>query len=142
MKDRARFFYPVQVRYVETDLQGHVFFGNYFIYFDVALIEYLKAVGYSYHDFIEAGVDFFYVATDCQYQGRAFFDDTLHIHTRVGKVGNTSFTFEFAIIEEVSDRPICTGHIVAVTVDKETGEKVPVPEKFRKAVSDFESRGE
>ncbi len=142
MNDRPRFFYPVQVRYVETDMQGHVFFGNYFTYFDVGLIEYLKAVGYSYNDFIEAGLDFFYVATDCQYQGRAFFDDSLHVHTRINKMGNTSFTFEFAVFEETEDRPICTGHIVAVTVDLKTRAKVPVPEKFRKAVSDFESRGE
>ena len=41
-----RFFHPIQVRYIETDQQGHVFFGHYLTYFDVALTEYLKAIDY------------------------------------------------------------------------------------------------
>jgi len=32
-----RFYYPVKVRFVETDAQGHVFFGHYLTYFDVGL---------------------------------------------------------------------------------------------------------
>ena len=77
-----QFFYPVQVRYVETDQQGHVFFGHYLTYFDLALTEYLKAIDYSYDRFLKAGVDFFYVETLCQYHDRAFFDDVLHVHAR------------------------------------------------------------
>lgn len=138
METKCKFFTPVQVRYIETDMQGHVFFGHYFTYFDVALIEYLKAVGYTYNDFLDEGVDFFYIQADCQYKGRAFFDETLHVHTRVGKIGNTSFTFEFAIEEETSCRPIATGHIVAVAINKETRKPVSAPDNFRKAVEKFE----
>ncbi len=140
MEERFEFFTPVQVRYVETDMQGHVFFGHYFTYFDAGLIEYLRAVGYTYNDFLAGGTDFFYIHADCDYKGRAFFDDTLHVHTRVSNIGNTSFTFEFAIFEETEGRPIATGHIVAVAVDKETRETVSVPEAFRKAVAEFENR--
>ncbi|MEN6440231.1 MAG: thioesterase family protein [Syntrophobacter sp.] len=138
MGDRPRFFYPVQVRYIETDMQGHVFFGHYFTYFDVGLIEYLRAIGFTYNNFLEAGVDFFYVGADSQYKGRAFFDDTLHVHTRVSSIGNTSFTFEFAVFEQTTDREICTGHIIAVAVDKETRQPIRVPDAFRNAVADFE----
>jgi acyl-CoA thioester hydrolase len=45
LENRFRFFAPVQVRYAETDMQGHVFFGHYFAYFDIGLIEYLRATG-------------------------------------------------------------------------------------------------
>jgi acyl-CoA thioester hydrolase len=138
LDDHFKFFVPVQVRYAETDMQGHVFFGQYFTYFDDGLIEYLKAVGYKYNDFLNDGMDFFYVKTDCRYKGRAFFDETLHVHTRISKIGNTSFTFEFSIFEEATDRPIADGHIVAVAVDKNTGKPTKLPERFRKAVADFE----
>ena len=138
MENHFKFFAPVQVRYVETDMQGHVFFGHYFTYFDVGLLEYLKAVGYKYNDFLNEGTDFFYVQADCRYQGRAFLDETLHVHTRVSNIGNTSFTFEFSIFEETTSRPIAMGHIVAVAIDKETGNPVKVPDRFRKAVADFE----
>ena len=138
MGNHFKFFTPIRVRYVETDMQGHVFFGHYFTYFDVGLIEYLKAVGYKYNDFLIEGMDFFYVEAQCQYKGRAFFEETLHVHTRVRDVGNSSFTFEFSVYEEATGRPIATGRIVAVAVDKETGKPAKVPERFRKAVADFE----
>lgn len=138
MENRFKFFVPVQVRYLETDMQGHVFFGHYFTYFDIGLIEYLRATGYSYNDFLSGGLDFFYVQADCQYKGRAFFDETLHVHVQVSNIGNTSFTFEFSIFEETAGRPIATGHIVAVTIKKDSRDPVRVPERFRNAIADFE----
>ncbi len=135
MERHFKFFSPVQVRYGETDMQGHVFFGNYFTYFDIALTEYLKALGYNYNDFLNEGLDFFYVQADCHYKGRAFFDETLHVHVRVSNIGNTSFTFEFSTFEETSDRSIAMGHIVAVTIDKDSRVPVRVPERFREAVA-------
>jgi len=133
-----RFFHPIQVRYIETDQQGHVFFGHYLTYFDVALTEYLKTIDYSYNKFLEAGVDFFYVESLCQYRDRAFFDEILHVHARVGKIGNSSFTFEFSIFESASQRFIANGHIVAVAVDQSTSRPTPVHDDFRQAVEFFE----
>ena len=134
-----RFFHPIQVRYIETDQQGHVFFGHYLTYFDVALTEYLKAIEYSYDQFLEDGVDFYYVESLCQYRDRAFFDDILHVHARVTKIGNSSFCFEFAIFEANSQRFIANGHIVAVAVDPSTTKPTPVPESFRQAVAHYEA---
>ena len=133
-----RFFHSVQVRYIETDQQGHVFFGHYLTYFDVALTEYLKAIQYDYSQFLQAGVDFFYVESLCQYRDRAFFDDILNVHARVTRIGNSSFTFEFAIFEATTQRFIATGRIVAVAVDPSTSKPVSVPEGFRLAVARFE----
>ena len=133
-----RFFHPIHVRFIETDQQGHVFFGHFLTYFDVALTEYLKAIGYSYDKFLEAGVDFYYVESLCQYHDRAFFDEILHVHARVGKIGNSSFTFEFSIFESASQRFIANGHIVAVAVDPTTSRPTPVHDGFRQAVELFE----
>jgi acyl-CoA thioester hydrolase len=133
-----RFFHPIQVRYVETDQQGHVFFGHYLTYFDVALTEYLKAINHSYDQFLQAGTDFFYVESRCQYRARAFFDDILHVHAKIAKIGTTSFTFRLAIFEAASQRFIADGQIVAVAVDSKTSRPVPVPESLGAAVASFE----
>lgn len=140
MEQHFKFFTPIQVRYVETDMQGHVFFGHYLTYFDVALTEYFKAIGYGYDAVRADGTDFYYVEARCQYKGRAFFEDVLHVHARIANIGNTSFSFEFSIFEESSDRLIATGRIVAVAVDLETNKPVPVPQKLRRAVEDFEKQ--
>jgi len=142
MSQRYKFYHPLRVRYFETDAQGHVFFGNYLKYCDVGLVEYARAVGCSYSDLVAAGVDMFFVEAGCQYKGRAYFDDVLHVHTRIGHIGNTSFTFEFAIYKQPTDELIATGKIVAVTVDAETQEPVRVPDELREAVARFEGGGQ
>jgi acyl-CoA thioester hydrolase len=133
-----KFYHPLQVRYVEVDAQQHVYFGHYLTYFDVALIEYMRAIGYSYQDLIAGGVDMFYVEASCQYVGRARFDDLLHVHARIGHIGNTSFTFEFAVYRQPADELVTTGRIVAVAVDARTEKPVRVPEGLREAVARFE----
>jgi acyl-CoA thioester hydrolase len=133
-----KFAHPLRVRYVEVDAQQHVYFGHYLSYFDVALVEYMRAIGYSYQDMVASGVDIFYVNAGCQYEGRARFDDVLDVHARIGRIGNTSFTFEFAVHQQRTKERIATGQIVAVAVDAETERPVRVPEALRKAVAQFE----
>ncbi|MFQ6015343.1 MAG: acyl-CoA thioesterase [Anaerolineae bacterium] len=138
MSQKFKFYHPIQVRFAETDLQGHVFFGEYLTYFDVALTEYLKAIGLRYQDLLELGVDLLYLESRCQYKGRAYFDEVLNVHARIGHIGHSSLTFEFAIYEEQSQRLVTTGQIVAVAVDRETMQSIRVPDELRQAVADFE----
>ena len=138
MPRHYQFFVPVRVRYVETDMQGHVFFGHYLTYFDLAATEYIKAIGYGMADFLREGVDFFYVESHCEHKGRAYFDQVLHVHAAVTHLGRTSFRFEFAIFAEDSDQLIATGHIVAVVVDGKQSRPSPIPDGFRTAVAAYE----
>jgi len=138
MRPKYKFCHPLRVRYIETDAQGHVFFGHYLNYFDVGLLEYTRALGYTYPDMVASGVDMFYVEANCQYKGRAYFDDLLHVHTRIGHIGNTSFAFEFAIYRQPADEMIATGRITAVAVDTQTEQPIRVPDELREAVARFE----
>jgi acyl-CoA thioester hydrolase len=104
--NQFRFYYPIQVRYADTDAQGHVFFGEYLTYFDESLMAYLKAVECSVHDLLAAGIDLYYVDTGCQYKSPAYFSEVLHVYARMGRIGNTSLSLEFAIHKETNqDRP-------------------------------------
>jgi acyl-CoA thioester hydrolase len=87
---------------------------------------------------VASGVDMFYVEANCQYKGRAYFDDLLHVHTRIGHIGNTSFAFEFAIYRQPADEMIATGRITAVAVDTQTEQPIRVPDELREAVARFE----
>ncbi len=138
MNQKYKFYHPLRVRYVEMDPQQHVMFSQYLNYFDLGLTEYTRAIGYFYPEMVDSGVDMFYVKAECEYKGRACFDDLLHVHTRIGHIGKTSFTFEFAIYKPSNDELIATGKIVAVAVDAKTHETVCVPDKLREAVARFE----
>ena len=87
---------------------------------------------------LAAGVDMFYVEANCQYKGRAYFDDLLHVYARIGRIGNSSFSFEFAILKQPTDELIATGGITAVAVDAKTEQPVRVPDDLREAVARYE----
>lgn len=137
--EKYKSFVPLRVRFAETDLQGHVFFGNYLTYFDEALTQYHHAIGCTLQDLLNAGVDMFYIRSECEYHSRAFFEEVLNVHARVGNIGNSSITFEFAAIKAHNDELVATGKIVAVIVDPKTKKPVRVPDMFREAVAKYEN---
>lgn len=138
MGEKYKFHYPLKVRYAETDAQGHVFFGNYYTYFDEGLVEYMRELGFSYQDVLKEGTDLLYVETGCRHYSSARFDDILNVHTTLAKIGNSSLTFKFSIYKEPEDELVATGHIVAVNVDQATRRPAPVPEPLREALERYE----
>ncbi len=136
--DKYKFYLPLSVRFAETDLQGHVFFGHYLTYFDEALTGYMHAIGCTYKDLLEVGADLYYIHTECDFKSEAFFEEVLNVHARIGKIGNSSIMFEFAAIKARDDEWVATGNIIAVTVDAKTKKPVRVPEEMRAAVARYE----
>ncbi len=136
--DKYKFYLPLSVRFAETDLQGHVFFGHYLTYFDEALTGYMHAIGCTYKDLLDVGADLYYIHTECDFKSEAFFEEVLNVHARIGKIGNSSITFEFAAIKARNDEWVATGNIIAVTVDAKTKKPVKVPEEMRAAVARYE----
>ena len=136
--EKFKFFEPLRVRFQDTDLQGHVYFGTLLTYFDEGLTGYMHALKCTYADLKNAGVDMFYIHTECDFKSEAFFEEVLNIHVRTGKLGNSSVTFEFAAFKVHNDELVATGNIIAVIVDPQTKKPVRVPEVFREAVAQYE----
>ncbi len=141
MPTAFRYHHQLRVRFAETDMQGIVFNGNYLIYFDVAWTEYIRAQGMTYQEMAEKfGTDTVLVGTTVHYRSPARFDDLLDIHTRVGKIGNTSLTVEFEIRLHDDDRLVATGENAYVFVKPGTQDKMRVPDGLRDLFSTFEGR--
>lgn len=142
MEETYRFFTTLRVRFNETDAQGHVNFAWFLNYFDVALIDYLRALGYSYSRMLADGFDMYYVDAHASYLSPAYFDEILRMHCRLGRIGNTSMRFDFQIIAEQDGRPVSAGEITVVLVDRATKQKASVPKKLREAAQAYESSPE
>lgn len=136
------FYTTLRVRFNETDIQGHVNFTWYLSYFDVAVIEYMRALGYSYQRMLDDGLDMLYIDAHVSYHSPAYFDETLRLHCRMGKIGNTSVRFDFQVFAEPDERLVATGDITAVTAERDTHQKVRVPEHLRQAVEVYENSKE
>ena len=46
----------IRVRYAETDQMGYVYYGNYATYYEVARVESLRSLGFSYKLLEEQGI--------------------------------------------------------------------------------------
>ena len=76
----------VRVRYKDTDQMGVVYHGNYFTYFEIGRVEYLRDRGMTYKD-MEQHDDSHIVVVEaqCRFLRPARYDDVLRIRTHVSR---------------------------------------------------------
>jgi acyl-CoA thioester hydrolase len=134
------FYTRIRVRFNETDLQGHVNFAQYYFYFDEAITHYFEAVGYDHQAMAADQTDLLFAESHCNYKSSAKWPEWLRVHVRVGHLGRRRIRFEFEVRAEAGERLVATGHIVAVTANKNTFAPHPIPEKLRQAISAYEEK--
>jgi acyl-CoA thioester hydrolase len=127
----------VRVRYAETDKMGIVYYANYYIYFEIGRVEYMRARGVDYRA-MEIEDDAFIVVAEskCRYRRPARYDDPLRIRTRVVAAKSRVITFGYEILHGESSQLLATGETVHVVCDS-SGRPKPLPEKYRRYF-DFE----
>lgn len=132
------FLHTLRVRWAEVDRQDVVFNGNYFLYFDVAVAEYWRAIGVPYPEgYVDAyGTDVYAVKASADYHGSATYNDLLDIGCRVGRIGRSSLQFVMGIWRGAEH--ITSGELVYVNADPKTRKSAPWAAAFRKAVLEFE----
>ena len=137
-REQFAFCHTLRVRWAEVDKQGIVFNGNYFLYFDVAITEYWRALGVDYPEgFIKAyGTDMFAVKATAEYHGSAEFDDILDIHGRTARLGRTSMQFLLEIWR--GDTHLVSGELIYVNADPASKKSAPLPAAFRQKIMDYE----
>ena len=69
----------VQVRYAETDAMGVVHHSRYFVWLELARIEWLRQLGLNYKEMEKRGFFIPVVQADLSYKVPVFFDDILRI---------------------------------------------------------------
>ena len=136
--DKYKFHTPIRVRFNETDLQGHVNFMWYAGFFDAAVTEYMDAIGYAYTEMEADKVNMYYVGTGTELKAPSYFAEVLNVHAKIGRIGNSSLSFHFAIYKAEDGILVSTGHINAVLVGMDTKRPIRVPDGLREAVTKYE----
>ena len=123
---------PIQTRWMDNDIYGHVNNVTYYSYFDTVVNSYLIDVGgLDIHDGTVVG---FAVETTCRFFKPVAFPEKLAAGLRVGKLGNSSVRYEIAIFKDGVDTAAAAGHFVHVFVDRRTDRPTPVPAAIRAAL--------
>jgi acyl-CoA thioester hydrolase len=138
VKPPFKFSARTRVGFSDTDAQGIVYYGRYNPYFDLARVEYLRALGQLHR---EAEGEFVMRANDVEYFAPARFDDELEIFARVSRIGRTSITFEFSAHKLPEDMLLVTAHQTLVYIDLAERRPLQVPDDYRARVIAFEGAG-
>ena len=127
----------LRVRYVECDMQGHVFNGHYLTWFDMAHTEAVRAAtGISYPELVAAhGIDFVVAESGVRYLAPAHFDDLLEVTVTFEPLTSSSLTSRFTIV--CDGVTIATGFLRHVCVDAKDFQKLPWPDAVREALTPY-----
>ena len=130
------FRYRFRVRYNECDAQKVVFNARYADYVDLAMTEFMRALGRDYNALLARGLDNQVVKLTLEWQGPARFDDVIEARVRTLKVGNTSFVLEQQLVRPDDGAPLCRAEAIYVMMSTEPFEKTPVPDDLRAALEE------
>jgi acyl-CoA thioester hydrolase len=113
------FRYYLRVRYDECDAQKVVFNARYGFYVDLAVGEFLRALGYG-EQMISGDLDYQLVRQTTEWKAPARYDDVLEAAVRVVKLGTTSLTLAVDFRIAGREPVIATAETVYVMVDGKT----------------------
>ncbi|MCK9410257.1 MAG: acyl-CoA thioesterase [Bacteroidetes bacterium] len=131
--------HTITVRNYEIDWQGIVHNGNYLLYFEIARVEYFKAIGVKVDQrSINGPIRIVIVRNELDYLSSATFDDTLIIHTRITAVKNSSFICEAVMIKKSNQAPVAKNISILVWTDPTTGKSMTIPNEIRGLVDVYE----
>jgi acyl-CoA thioester hydrolase len=126
----------VKVRFAETDAQGIAHNSNYFVWFEVARVDYLDQYAGGYQRLRDLGIEALVLETHVRYLKPAKFDDPLLVHARCVDVRGARFRYEYAV--ERDGELLADGWTAHATVDAATFRPTRVPEWLVEAIASAE----
>jgi len=133
MSSTIAFRYRLRVRYGECDAQKVVFNVRYGDYVDLAVCEFVRAVGLS--DLMVHGpLDYQLVQQTIEWKAPAGFDQVLELSVTARHLGNTSFTLWVEVRLAGQEPLVATAETVYVLMDAVSLGKTAIPDRVREAL--------
>ena len=127
----------VKVRFAETDAQGIAHNSSYFVWFEVARVDYLDLYAGGYQRLRDLGIEAVVLETHVRYLQPARFDERLRIHARCLEVRGARFRYEYAIVR--GREVVADGYTDHACVDAATFRPTRVPDWLVAAIRSAEA---
>lgn len=118
-----------KVRFVETDMMGVVHHANYFRWYEMGRVEYLRQAGVSLWDLMDDGFLFPITDVSGKYKASAKFDDIILIETKMQELSKAKMIFSYRVLREQDGEVLNTGTTQNVFTDRH-GRIVRLPDKY------------
>ena len=133
LKKGFTFFETITLRWADNDAYGHINNAHYYSFFDTAVDGFLLTN--DLRQYISGDLQTLVVASECRYHSQVSAPGLIQVGVRVGKMGNSSVTYEVAVFTMDSDLAAAQGLFVHVCVNKETQRPAALPQSFRDAIA-------
>jgi len=108
---------------------GVAYYANYFVWFEVARADWLRARGWTYREMEETGVKLPVIEAHCEYARSAQYDEALTIRTTAALHSPVRLEFMYDVIKE-DGTAAAKGHTMHCAIDG-TGKPCRLPERVR-----------
>lgn len=118
----------IRVRYAETDRMGFLHHAQYFVYFEQARTEMLRAQGVTYKEVEDQGFFLVVFRIDCTFRQPAKYDDMLRIQTTLVRTTAVRIEHRYEVYRDGT--LVAEGSSVLACVDRQ-GRLQPLPDILR-----------
>ncbi|PLW67889.1 acyl-CoA thioesterase [Pseudohalioglobus lutimaris] len=132
LRSDYKVFYPIDTRWSDNDIYGHVNNVTYYAYFDSAANRYLIEEGGL--DINDGSVVGYVVSSGCDYHAPVAYPEGLEAGLRVDRLGGSSVQYGIAIFRRGEEEAAAHGHFVHVFVERAANRSVAVPTGLRAAL--------
>ena len=126
----------IRVRYGETDQMGYAYYGNYAEYFEVARVEALRNLGFSYKKLEEEGIMLPVLSYSVKFIKPAYYDDELTIKVSINEIPMARIHFTYEVYNE-KDELTTVADTTLVFINRQTNKPCPAPEHFLSVLGKF-----
>lgn len=128
---------PIQIRYKDVDIQGHVNNANHITYFETARVNYFNEV-IKHNDWTKTGM--ILAKTEIDYFEPIFMEDEVFCYTKITSFGTKSFEISNIITKSSPRGEIncAEGKSVIVCFNYEIKQTVEIPTEWKEAVNKYE----
>ncbi|MFZ4808003.1 MAG: acyl-CoA thioesterase [Hyphomicrobiaceae bacterium] len=130
-------FAPVETRWSDNDVYGHVNNVVYYAYFDSVVNRYLIAAGGL--DIHTASVIGVVVESGCRFHASFAYPDAIEAGLAIGHLGNSSVRYDLGLFAPGEETARVEGWFIHVFVDRQTRRPAPMPAGIRRAFEQLRS---
>ncbi len=130
---------PIQVRFNDIDIVGHVNNAIHQQYFDFARLRYFEEVFNENVDWDRAEV-LILASITVDYINPIFLEDNLFVNTQIFRIGNKSLGMAQQIFTKKGDEIIINSENTSVLVsfDQKKKESIELPENWKESIAKYE----
>lgn len=129
---------PIQLRFNDIDILGHVNNTVYFSFYDTGKAHYFNTVRQGEMNWKH--VDTVIANVNCAYVSPIVFGEEIEVYTRCEKISEKSFVLLQMLMERNTGEIKSVCQTVMVSFDPKTNMSTPLPEKWKRQLELFEGR--